>query len=114
MKPKPRRFLLERYVRRLAHERGWTLVDLAQHAGVGRETIYRMFNQRSPRFDTLLKLADALDTTPGALLDGSVIGTGDELSENLKMLFTACKDLKQDAQLRVLWYARYERDVNAI
>lgn len=107
MKPELERSLVERRIRRLAERKGLTLVDLAKAANIGRETIYRMFKSRSPRYDTLSKMARALDTTPGTLLEGAI---RDDLRDKMQHLIVVCSDLNDEALFRVLNYATYERD----
>lgn len=51
-------------VRELRTERGWTLEQAAQHAGLARSTLSKIENaQMSPTYDALKKLATGLDIT---------------------------------------------------
>ncbi|TCP63382.1 XRE family transcriptional regulator [Rhodovulum bhavnagarense] len=51
-------------VRELRTEKGWTLEQAAQHAGLARSTLSKIENaQMSPTYDALKKLATGLDIT---------------------------------------------------
>ena len=98
--------MIERYVRDLAKERGLTMAQVADTAGVARSNLYRLFIGQKPRLDTLTKLAKALDVEPYELLGGVSV----KVEERLKLLVSVSRELKNDSLLRVIWYARYERD----
>lgn len=56
-------------LRALREARALTQEQMAEAAGIGRITLVRIeAGQRSPRYDTLIKLAKALDTQPAELL----------------------------------------------
>lgn len=62
------------WVRTLANEKGIKLAHLADHAGIGRTTMWRLLdvNHRGPsdpRLSTVQALAKALGVKPTALLD---------------------------------------------
>ena len=58
-------------LKRLRRERGLARAALARKADVGTDTLFRIESgQCAPKLDTLLKLADALQVEPGALLKG--------------------------------------------
>ena len=59
--------MLAANVRRLAESRGWTLVQLADFAGVGRGRLYAILDGHgSPTIRTVKRIADAL----GVPIDG--------------------------------------------
>ncbi|MGH2663983.1 MAG: helix-turn-helix domain-containing protein [Actinomycetota bacterium] len=49
------------YIRALRESRGWTVAELAELAGVHRDTIYELESNPhpNPRLDTLLQIARA-------------------------------------------------------
>jgi ribosome-binding protein aMBF1 (putative translation factor) len=52
--------------------RGWSLDDLAGHAGVARNSVVRAESaSHSTGIDVLLQIADALGVTVGALVDAA-------------------------------------------
>lgn len=56
-------------VLRLARERGWSLNQLADFAGIGRGHLSNILNtKQSPTLRTLKRLADALEARPKDLL----------------------------------------------
>lgn len=64
---------MARNVQRLAAERCIPLAHLADKAGIGRTTMWRMLDVHDkgasdPRLSTVGKLADALGVSPGELL----------------------------------------------
>lgn len=63
-------------VKTLARRRGMTIQELAEKAGLGRNSIYKWRTQ-SPKADTLVKVADALGVTPNDL-------TGEEKNSTIK------------------------------
>jgi len=99
--------LFERRVRELCRKKGFTLKGLAQEAGVGRETVYRMFRDRQPNYGTLSKVAAVLDVTPGQLLEG---GITENYNDNVRYLMDIASDLNDEALFRLIHYAKYERD----
>jgi DNA-binding XRE family transcriptional regulator len=64
--PKPRALRLP-HLRAWRSRRGWDQAQLAEAAGVARETIGRMEHGRAGRRDVILSLADALDVAPSEL-----------------------------------------------
>jgi DNA-binding Xre family transcriptional regulator len=58
-------------LRRLRFGRYWIQKELAQEAGLHKETVRRIEAGQdiTPRLSTLLALADALDVEPGELLE---------------------------------------------
>lgn len=99
--------LFERRVRELCRKKGITLKALAQEAGVGRETVYRMFRDRQPNYRTLSKVAAVLDVTPGQLLEG---GITERYCDNVRHLMDIASGLNDEALFRLIHYAKYERD----
>lgn len=60
-----------RNLRAVREEKGWTQEELADKAGLASVQISRVERgAREVRLTTLLRLVDALGTTPGRLLDG--------------------------------------------
>jgi transcriptional regulator with XRE-family HTH domain len=60
-------------VRRARHERGWTQEDLSARTGLAAVQISRIERgKREIRLTTLIRLLDALDMAPEALLRGLV------------------------------------------
>lgn len=99
--------MIEEYIRDLAKERGLTMVQVADAAGITRSNLYRILGGQKPRFDTLVKLAKALSVEPHELIGGVSV----QCEDRLKTLVRICRELRDDRLLRVIWYARYERDV---
>ena len=58
-------------VRRIRHERGWTQEDLSARTGLAVVQISRIERgKREIRLTTLIRLLDAFNITPDALLKG--------------------------------------------
>ena len=62
------------WVRHIARKKGIALAHLADRAGIGRTTMWRLLdvNERGPsdpRLSTLAALADALGVEPGELVE---------------------------------------------
>jgi len=60
-------------VKRLRKERSWTQDELADYAGVARQTVHRLESGKMKRIDVeiLAKIAIALDTTASKLMEES-------------------------------------------
>ncbi|WP_166397311.1 helix-turn-helix transcriptional regulator [Rubrobacter marinus] len=66
----------------LRARRLWTQDALAKAAGVAKQTITRMeTGSHTPSFDTIKKVAAALDVGPDALIDYHVSGAAESASE---------------------------------
>ena len=102
--------MIRRHIRDLAKERGLTMCQVADAAGITRSNLYRILGGQKPRFDTLVKLAKALNVEPHELIGGASPVAALKVEERLKLLVSVCLGLKEDSLLRVVWYARYERD----
>lgn len=55
-------------VKRQAHERGWTVSELLERAGVSRNTFYTLVRKESVLPTSVLSVARTLGVTPGAFL----------------------------------------------
>lgn len=61
-------------------KRGWTQLQLAQQAGVSRETVTRVENGRTPDYETLDKVAAAFGVTRHVLLPSGIADSPDEVA----------------------------------
>lgn len=104
---------LEISLRHLAKEQGLTLKEVADRAGISRATVYRVFRQtQNPRVETLKKIAVALGADWTFTVDGRPTFRKGNARLHMQVLMDICENLSDDGLLRVLWYARYERDHN--
>lgn len=69
MEPAELRATLAANIRRRAAEKGWSVAELADFAGLARGALYRVVNEEaSATIDTLAKLAAAIECAPADLL----------------------------------------------
>lgn len=67
--PSPYRDYLATNVRRLRTRKGWTQADLAEHAGMDLDYFISIERGKAnPTLEKITAIAEALETTPGALL----------------------------------------------
>ncbi|MNO86574.1 helix-turn-helix protein [compost metagenome] len=67
---------IEENVQKLIDERGWTLYRLSKESGVPMTTLYALKKKiNGPTADTIVKLADALNTTTDLLIRGEEYGS---------------------------------------
>lgn len=60
-------------LREARREAGLSLTALAGRLGIKRQQVFAWENgERSPQMETLMKLAEALNTTPAKLLEGAM------------------------------------------
>ena len=72
--------MLGERIKALKTAKGWTTQQLADAAGLPPDTINKIISgaTKNPNFDTLRRLASALDTTVDKLMEGIRIGPPEE------------------------------------
>lgn len=98
-------------VRDTRRDQGKTQAELADEVGTSQSAISQIeAGERSPTYDMIRRLADALGVAPGYLMGGSVRGEDvDELSPEEEAHFRQLRGLSEQGREELKEYMQYLR-----